>query len=166
VNVRHARATEAAALRAIRLNSLQSDPEAFGSTYERDAAHPQDWWERMATRSEDGGEQRTFVAVDDADRWLGLAVVRADDEAPGDAVLNAMWVAPEARHQGAARALCNACAEWAAEHGFRVLNAAVVVGNDAARRAYESAGFTFSHATTWTGDSGRTLDELILTRTL
>ena len=52
--------------------------------------------------------------------------------------------------------------------GARVpaLNAAVVVGNEPARRAYESAGFTFSHATTWTGDDGRTLDELILKRTL
>jgi RimJ/RimL family protein N-acetyltransferase len=162
VKIRAVEAYEALALREIRLASLQADPDAFGSTHARDLAHPASWWERWAK----GEGQRTFVVVDETDRWLGLALVRADDEAPGDAVLNAMWVAPEARGQGAARALCDACAAWAAEHGYRALNAAVVVGNQPARRAYESAGLEFSYATTWTGDTGRTLDELILKRTL
>jgi GNAT superfamily N-acetyltransferase len=166
VKVRHALASEAAALRTIRLTSLAADPHAFGRTYERDVALPESWWTRWAEQSGSGREARTFVVVDDEDRWLGLALVRADDEAPGDAVLNAMWVAPEARGHGAARALCEACASWAAEHGFRALNAAVVVGNEPARRTYEAAGFAFSYATTWTGDNGRTLDELILTRRL
>jgi GNAT superfamily N-acetyltransferase len=165
MNVRHAVASEATALRELRLASLAADPQAFGSTYERDAGHPASWWERMAQLSDSGHEQRTFVVVDDADRWLGMALVRADAVVPGDAVLNAMWVAPEARGRGAARALCNACTAWAAEHGFRALNVPVVVGNDAARRAYEAAGFAFSHATTWTRDD-LTLETLILTRTL
>ena len=91
--------------------------------------------------------------------------MRPDDQSPGDAVLNAMWVAPEARRRGAARALCDACAAWAAEHGFRALNLAVVIGNDAAQRAYEAAGFVPSHTTTWV-EEGRTLEELILTRRL
>jgi RimJ/RimL family protein N-acetyltransferase len=166
VKIRPVDASEAAALRTIRLASLVADPDAFGSTYERDLAQPARWWERWAEQSATGDAQRTYVVVDEADRWLGLALVRADDEAPGDAVLNAMWVAPEARGHGAGRALCDACASWATEHGFRALNAAVVVGNQPARRAYESAGFAFSHAITWTGDGGRTLEELILKRTL
>jgi RimJ/RimL family protein N-acetyltransferase len=165
VNVRHVVASEAGRLREIRLASLAADPHAFGGTYDGDAAKPASWWEWWAEQSTKGHEQRTFVVVDGEDRWLGIALVRADDDAPGEAVLNAMWVAPEARRHGAARALCDACAAWAAQHAFRALNAAVVVGNDAARRAYEAAGFAFSHATTWTGD-GRTLEELILTRAL
>ena len=159
------RADEADRLRAIRLASLRADPQAFGATYESDAARPPSWWEQGAQRSDEGREQRTFVVVDDEDRWLGLALVRADDETPGDAVLNAIWVAPEARGQGASQALCDACATWAGEHGFAHLNAAIVIGNDAARRAYEAAGFIASHQTTWTGH-GRTLAELILRRRL
>ena len=89
---------------------------------------------------EAGAEQRTFVVVDDDDRWLGMALVRADDETPGDAVLNAMWVAPEARGRGAARALCDACAAWAAEHGYPALKVAVIVANEPARRTYAAAG--------------------------
>ncbi len=165
MNVRHVLASETAALREIRLAALRSDPDAFGSTYDRDAARPAEWWDEWARESGAGDEQRTFVVVDDEDRWLGTSLVRADADATGSAVLLAMWVAPEARGQGAARMLCDACAAWAAEHGFGALNVPVVVENEAARRAYESAGFVFSHASTWTG-GGRTLDELILTRTL
>jgi RimJ/RimL family protein N-acetyltransferase len=163
--IRHARADEAQRLRELRLTSLSQDPDAFGSTYERDAAMPESRWREWAEKSEEGSEQRTFVVVDGADRWLGLALVRADDEAPGDAVLNAMWVAPAARGKGAAKALCHACAAWARERGYRALNVAVVVGNEPARRAYEAAGFIRDHTITWTGE-GRTLEELILKRPL
>jgi GNAT superfamily N-acetyltransferase len=165
MKVRHVTATEAGRLRDLRLASLAADPDAFAVTYESDHAKPMSWWERGAALSDAGREQRTFVATDDADRWLGLALVRPDDESPGDAVLNAMWVEPEARRRGAGRALCDACAAWAAERGFRALNLAVVIGNDAAQRAYEAAGFIPSHTTTWV-EEGRTLEELILTRRL
>jgi GNAT superfamily N-acetyltransferase len=165
VRIRHVRADEAAAVRALRLRSLAEDPDAFGSTYERDAAFPATWWERIARLSAQGTEQRTFVAVDDDDRWVGLALVRPDDDDPPAAVLNAMWVAPEARGRGAARALCEACVAWAAEHGFPALNAAVVVGNAAAQRTYESAGFVPARRSTYRR-GGRSFAELVLTRRL
>ena len=135
------RAGEADRLREIRLAALQADPSAFGSTYDSDLARPAEWWERIARLSDEGREQRTYVLVDADDRWLGLALVRPDDDSPGDAVLNAMWVAPEARNQGAARALCEACATWAAAQAFPRLNLNVKVDNAAARAAYAAAGF-------------------------
>ena len=92
-----------------------------------------------------------------------MALVRLDDEAPDSAVLNAMWVAPEARGRRMARLLCEACGVWAAERGCRELRLAVVVDNDAARRAYESAGFAVRGRGTWVGD-GRTLDEFVMSR--
>jgi GNAT superfamily N-acetyltransferase len=165
MRIDHVRAHEADRLRELRLTSLQADPHAFGATYESDAARPPDWWERGARQSDAGEEQRTFVVAADDGRWLGMALVRPDDETPGEAVLNAMWVAPEARGRGNARALCDACAQWAAEHGFSALLTAVVVGNEAARRTYESAGFTFERTDTWTGH-GRTLEEIVLRRPL
>ena len=79
-----------------------------------------------------------YVAVED-DAWLGMALARDD---AGTAVLNAMWVAPEGRGRGAARALCDACAGWAREHGFDVLEVGVFPDNAPARRMYEAAGFT------------------------
>jgi GNAT superfamily N-acetyltransferase len=137
VKVRPVRADEGARLREIRLRSLASDPHAFGATWERDAALAPEVWEQRAA----GTTQRTFVVVDEADTWLGLAVVRPDDEST--AVVNAMWVAPEARRQGASRALLDACAAWARSHGFAAVTLNVGVANSVARAAYAAAGFEF-----------------------
>ena len=157
MRVRHVLAHEADRLREIRLRSLATDPEAFGATFEGDASRPADWWQRGASRSERGA-QRTFVIVDDEDRWLGMALVRPDDESPGDAVINAMWVAPEARRQGMGRALLEACVDWAREHRFRAVNLAVRSVNAPARAAYAAAGFAFERAA---GDEHRLKRSLV-----
>jgi ribosomal protein S18 acetylase RimI-like enzyme len=135
MTVRHVLAHEGDRLKAIRLHSLQADPEGFSSTYERE----EDWWTSRAALSDAGEEQRTFVVVDEGDRWLGMALVRRDET--GEAVMNAMWVAPEARGSGAATALCDACAAWAGGRGFDSIDVGVFPGNTAARGMYESAGF-------------------------
>ena len=61
MRVRHVLAHEADRLREIRLRSLASDPDAFGATFEGDAARPYDWWERGAKRSEQGSERRRIA---------------------------------------------------------------------------------------------------------
>jgi RimJ/RimL family protein N-acetyltransferase len=163
VRVRHVLAADRPLLRELRLAALAADPDAFGSTYGREAALPAEWWERWAAQSEEGTAQRTFVLVADDDRWTGLALVRLDDDSPGSAVLHAMWVSPEARGLRAAGLLCDACAAWAAGRGCDTLTLTVVVGNRAARRAYEGAGFAVRGRTKRSHD-GRTLDELVMTR--
>lgn len=145
MRVRHVLAHEADRLREIRLRSLAGDADAFGSTYEHALTLPADWWERGARRS-DQGVQRTFVVVDEDDAWLGIALVRPHDESPDDAVINAMWVAPEARRMGAGRALLEACVEWAREQRFRSVYLHVRVANAVARAAYAAAGFAFVRA--------------------
>jgi RimJ/RimL family protein N-acetyltransferase len=148
LTIRFARADEHDRLRALRLTSLAADPGAFRATYARDVAQPPGWWRRWAARSQEGTSQRTFVVADAQDRWLGLALVRRDDDRPGAAVLNAMWVAPDARRRGAAGALCDACAAWAAERGLGELTLTVLAENAAARRVYEAAGFAVRGTTT------------------
>jgi RimJ/RimL family protein N-acetyltransferase len=165
LRVRHVLAGEQDRLREIRLASLAANPEAFGSTYARDAAQAPEWWKRWAVRSAEGTTQRTFVLVDDEDVWHGLTLVRSDDDQPGTAVLHAMWVASRARGRRSASALCDACAAWAIGRGASELTLTVVVGNDAARRAYEAAGFAISRNATWSRD-GRTLDVHVMSRSL
>lgn len=156
--MRPVRRGEGARLRAIRLASLRADPAAFGATPEREEARPAAFWHERAALSESGAEQRTFVLVDADDRWLGLALARAA-EAPAErrAVVNAMWVAPEARGRGAGRVLADACAAWAAERGFRSLELAVIAGNEAALRAYRAAGFAETGAGRTLADGRREL---------
>lgn len=165
MRVRHVLASEHDVLRQLRLVSLATDPEAFGGTYAQAVSEPPERWEWWAAQSELGSSQRTFVLEAEDGRWMGLALVRLDDERPDTAVLNAMWVAPEARGRGAAGLLCEACAAWAASRGLRDLTLTVVVENGAARRAYEAAGFLVCGETTWVRD-GRTLDEFVMLRSL
>jgi ribosomal protein S18 acetylase RimI-like enzyme len=141
MRLRPVRADEASRLRALRLASLAADPQAFCATYAGDEAKPDEWWTGWARLSAAGIEQRTFVVVDEDDGWHGLALVRADEERPGEAVVNSMWVAPAARGKGAGKALCEACIAWAAERRFTAVNLDVIAGNDAARDLYEAAGF-------------------------
>jgi len=165
LRVRHVRAGEHQLLRELRLASLWSDPDAFGSTHAREAGYPAERWERWASDSEEGLVQRTFVLVDDDDRWLGLALARLDEDASGRAVLNAMWVAPKARGRGGAGLLCDACSDWAAARSCREIRLVVVVDNEVAQRAYATAGFTARGTTTWERED-RVLDELIMVRPL
>jgi RimJ/RimL family protein N-acetyltransferase len=165
LHVRHVLAGEHDRLRELRLRALASDPEAFGSTYAREAARTTRWWQRWAARSALGLTQRTFVLEDNDRRWLGLALVRLDSQRPNAAVLNAMWVAPEARGRRASGLLCQACATWAAARGCRELTLAVVIDNHAARRAYEAAGFAVCGEVSWERD-GRTVEELVMSRSL
>jgi ribosomal protein S18 acetylase RimI-like enzyme len=139
MRIRHVLAHEGDRLKAIRLRSLEADPEGFSSTHAREVAFADEVWATRAAASAAGDEGRTYVVVDDDDRWLGLAVARRDEH--GIAVLNAMWVAPEARGRGAAKALCDACVGWAREHGFASIDVEVFADNVAGRQLYEATGF-------------------------
>ena len=165
LRIRHVPAGEAARLRAIRLRSLAADPDAFGGTYEHESGLPDSWWSDWAARSGAGREQRTFVLVDDTDSWLGIALARDDRPDSIGAVINAMWVAPEARGRGGARLLCDACVAWAREHGLPESVLDVVIDNERALRVYAAAGFVIRGETTWHGH-GRTLHEYVMARTL
>jgi GNAT superfamily N-acetyltransferase len=165
LHIRHVLEHEGSRLRELRLSSLAADPDAFASTCARERAFAPERWQQWAADSDDGARQRTFVVADAGDRWLGLALVRGDAPGTAAAVLNAMWVAPEARGRRAALALCDACAAWAAARGYAELTLEVVIGNQSALRAYEAAGFVIRGETTWTG-GGRTLHEYLMARTL
>jgi RimJ/RimL family protein N-acetyltransferase len=145
--------------------SLASDPQAFGSTHTHENAQTQGCWERWASLSQDGTTQRTFVLLGDEDRWVGLALVRIDDDLPTTAVLGAMWVSPDVRGRGGSGLLCEACAAWAIERGLHELTLTVVVDNEAARGAYRAAGFVICDETTRSRE-GRTLGEFVMSRPL
>jgi GNAT superfamily N-acetyltransferase len=136
------RSGDAAPIRRIRLDALASDPSAFSSTLARESAFPEERWTAWASDSHAGVDQRSFVLVDEAGAWVGLAVARRDPEASDVALVNGMWIAPAARGRGGSRSLADAAAGWAAERGFAALELAVLRGNEPALRAYLASGFS------------------------
>ena len=84
-------------------------------------------------------------------------------EVPGRAELISMWVAPEARRRGVARAVISAIAAWATG-SFDVLGLTVMPDNVDARTVYERNGFVLSDEPGPTLPDGR--HELVMVRDL
>ena len=120
---------EGVRLRELRLAALRSDPGAFGSTAEREAAYDGRDWEMLG-----GGPGAVFVAGE----WEGMAGVYLEGEEPR---LWGMWVAPQARGRGHGRALAEAVAGWARDRAFERLRLGVTDAAPEALRLYERLGF-------------------------
>jgi ribosomal protein S18 acetylase RimI-like enzyme len=108
-SIRHPTPADAADYRAIRLAALQNAPEAFGSTYESEAARPMPGWEeRLQT-------QGAFAAYLDG-KIVGMARFVQDSGSAKErhkGSVYAMYVAPEARGRGIGSALIEAVIAYA-----------------------------------------------------
>jgi GNAT superfamily N-acetyltransferase len=122
-------------MRDVRLAALQDAPDAFGSTYAREALFTEEQWRgRINARS-----VTFFAYVTGIGEPAGLAGVYVDD---GVADLVSMWVRPAARGRGVGGALVSATADWAKDRGHGALYLWVTEANAPARRLYERYGFT------------------------
>jgi RimJ/RimL family protein N-acetyltransferase len=132
--VRRAEIADVPALRALRLEALSTDPDAFGSTYEREVRTTDEEWQRWLAPGV------TFLFESDGQSAGIVAGVR-DREDQSVAWLMAMWVRAPFRGTGAAGALVSAVLAWAADGDAKELRLKVVDSNERARRSYERAGF-------------------------
>jgi len=133
--VREAGLDDWASLREIRLAALLDAPQAFGSTYQREARFTEAQW-----RNRINDRAVTYLAHLDEDAApAGIAGVWVDD---GAAELVSIWVGPDARGRGVGEALVMAAAGWAKARGHDTLFLWVTELNAPARRLYERCGFT------------------------
>jgi ribosomal protein S18 acetylase RimI-like enzyme len=122
-------------LRSVRLQALADAPNAFATTLEEATAFSEDRWRERARGSE---TSRLFLAYVD-ERAVGIAGVY--DEPGGSAQLISVWVLPEQRGRGVARALTTAVMHFAAAAGMRRMTVWFTDGNTRAQRLYERLGF-------------------------
>ena len=123
-------------LRAIRLEALRSDPDAFGTTLAREEARTEDEWRAWI------GRGATFVAEDEVGP-SGL-IVAVPQEGRRVVGIFAMFVSARARRQGVGRTLVEAAVEWATSQGAERVELMVVQRNDAAASLYEACGFAYT----------------------
>jgi ribosomal protein S18 acetylase RimI-like enzyme len=128
--------------RALRLRALAEDPDAFASSLEKERGFADAQWQAW---SRSNAERRAtagfYASLDGVEVGLIVGVRK-----PHAVQLNALWVAPEARGRGAASALIEAVAGWAAESGVRELELEVTETSRAARHLYEKLGFAVAGA--------------------
>jgi GNAT superfamily N-acetyltransferase len=158
VTVRETVAGDWQALRDIRLEALRTAPDAFGSTYEREASRGEEHWHNRIAR---GG---TFLAyLPGAPDPAGLIGGYAED--PQTVELVSMYVRPSARGRGVGEALVATVVDWACTMKATTVHLWVTETNASARALYERCGFAL------TGEqqalpSDPSLGEVAMSRTL
>lgn len=137
--IRPLTSADATAYRALRLQALRDHPDAFGASYEDEAARSLE----MTARRLDGGPTNcVFGAIveDDLVGTAGFVVPDRSAKSRHKGLLVGVHVAPAHRGRAIGRALVAAVIAHARGHVV-LLQAAVGVTNAPALRLYESLGF-------------------------
>jgi len=122
-------------LREVRLAALREAPQAFGSTYAREAPFTEEQWRgRINARS-----VTFFARLPQSPEPAGLAGIYVEDGVPD---LVSMWVRPSARGNRVGEALITAAADWVKSRDHDAVFLWVTEPNAPARTLYERCGFT------------------------
>jgi GNAT superfamily N-acetyltransferase len=142
--------------REVRLEALRVDPDAFGSTLEREEAFgPAVWRERL-----DGRSGPAVLAETDGGP-VGMGAGYGYE--PGRLMVVAMWTAPAWRGRGIGRRILDEVVAWGLTQDLSV-DLWVEDRNVAARTFYERYGFVADGATAPLRDgSPLTMSRLVLT---
>jgi ribosomal protein S18 acetylase RimI-like enzyme len=135
--IRQLHPDDAASLRSIRLEALQTYPLNYTATYESESQHPVAWF---ATLLE---QERVFGAYTTEGELFATACLTPDTRPRNEhkALLRMVYVQPAYQRFGVARALLQQVMAYAALHFEQVL-LSVEAGNQRAIDLYASLGFT------------------------
>lgn len=131
-------ASDAQAFQELRLHALSSNPEAFGASYEEEVSLP---IETVRARLSSQGPNAVFGAYA-GDRPVGVAGFAAYEriKASHKGVMWGVFVRPEWRGHSVGKSLVQRVIEHASRHVI-ILEAAVGLANESARRTYHGLGF-------------------------
>jgi GNAT superfamily N-acetyltransferase len=124
-------------VRDLRLRALADAPEAFGSSYEREVAFPDEVWVDRAAAVANA----TLVCEIDGG-GCGMVTLVQDGTDARVGWLVGMWVAPTARGTGVADSLVGSVLQWAGDRDIATVRLRVAEGNAAAERLYRRHGFS------------------------
>ena len=141
MNIRILTEDDAQSYQNVRLRALQTNPEAFGSTYEREVNFSLEIVKERIAPTQDN-----FVlgAFDDCSSLIGIVTFMRENgvKMRHKANVFAMYVTQENRGKGVAKLLMTELIRMAKScDGLEQLNLAVVSENAAAKKLYKSLGF-------------------------
>jgi len=138
LSIRPLQPSDAQAYRDLRLEALRTSPEAFGSSYEEEAPLS---LETIAARIPTSGPNAIFGAFAGTG-LVGMAGFAVHDrlKARHKGVMWGVFVKPEWRKRQVGKALVQRVIDHAALHVI-MLEAAVGLANEGARRTYHGLGF-------------------------
>ena len=161
LQIRRLTTSDAAVYREIRLEALQKNPEAFGSTFEKESAQPRSWFEASLEHA------AIFGAFQDGS-LVGIAAYGVHEGAKQahKAMLWSMYVRATARNAGLGTRLVSAVLD----HGrgrVEQVQLSVVSENESARRLYAVMGFVeYGYEKRALKQDGRYYDEVHMVKFL
>ena len=120
-------------LRAIRLKSLQVNPEAFGGNYEIESAETESEWRKRFEKLD-----FLIASIDGRDAAL-MSVEELDGDFGATCWIGGCWSDPAYRGKGLLRAMMNFVDQQ--DSGWQVQGLGVWIDNYSAIAAYEKLGF-------------------------
>jgi ribosomal protein S18 acetylase RimI-like enzyme len=138
ISIRPLTHSDVHAFRELRLEALANHPEAFSSSYEEESPRSLD---QFKARIPADGPQAIFGAFA-ADRLVGMAgfVIYDRPKSRHKGLMWGVYVKPEWRTQRVGKALVQTVIDRASRH-VMILEAAVSLTNERARRTYHGLGF-------------------------
>ena len=161
LQIRRLETSDSALYRDIRLEALKQNPEAFGSTFERENNQPLSWFEAAVGRTDIFG---AFLEG----TLAGIAgyVAQESSKHAHKAVLWGMYVRPAARNSGLGKRLVAAVLVHARGR-VEMVQLTVVSENEAARRLYSALGFVeYGFEKRALKQDGRYYDEVLMVKFL
>jgi RimJ/RimL family protein N-acetyltransferase len=161
IQIRRLDRSEAAAYREIRLEALRCSPEAFGSTFEAESAHPLEQFAERVTNCP------VFGAFHNSE-LVGMAgfLRREGMKDAHKGMLWGMYVRSHSRNAGVGKRLAEAVIGFARQH-VEIIQLAVVSDNEPARRLYASLGFVeYGIERKALKQDGRYYDEVLMAKDL
>ena len=155
--IRRLETPDAALYRDIRLEALQRNPEAFGSTFEFEHAQPLSWFEAAL------GHAAIFGGFVDG-ALAGMAGFAAEESAKRahKALLWGMYVRAAGRNLGLGKRLVAAVLDHARGR-VEMVQLTVVSENEAARRLYRAMGFVeYGYEKRALKQGGRYYDDVLM----
>lgn len=161
IKIRRLAQTDAVLYRAIRLEALQANPEAFGSTFEAESSQPLSWF------SDRLGDSTVLGAFHNGDlvAIAGFAVQHGQKMAH-KGILWGMYVRSAARNASVGRQLVEAICDLARQQ-VELIQLTVVRENEQARSLYARLGFMeYGVEKNALKQDGRYYDEVLMAKDL
>ena len=126
--------------KAIRLQSLQDAPDAFGATYDNEVKFTDAHWQSRLRNHADDRLVSSFIAELNREA-IGLAGGVIFHDTPDTVNIFQMWVSPTARRRGVAMAMLSQIQLWAEKNACSKMALSVNANNEDALTLYKKAGF-------------------------
>jgi ribosomal protein S18 acetylase RimI-like enzyme len=165
IAIRQANVSDAAALRALRLEALQNRPIAFASDYEEEVQYP---LSRTEERLKDQTASATFIALADSTLVGMMGIGQSQHRnVKHNAMIWGVYVQPDWRGKNISGQMIEACMNWARERSIKFVRLGVNATNASALNSYIRAGFkVYGVESQVIYFQGEYHDELLMVRTV